>query len=118
MGKGQKELARLKALQKSAEQIEFERKIRLQRIKVEKICFERELAFKQHELDSEEIIETIVPDNGQLVSGFKDNVKPPFLILNDIDKIKQALSEKDEIINELEAKNVRETTGTEGKTSN
>ena len=103
---------------KSKEQKAFERKIQKQRYGIDIQCIDREIKFKKEQLDNNVIIETrminqIPGQPGIIIDGYKDHIKPAFLIENEIDKLEQRKKEFNELIESIkkaEEEDARETT--------
>ena len=82
-----------------------EKRITKEREKVELRCLEREIGFKAKQLEKG-IIETRFVNQlpGQpalIIEGFEGQLKPKFLIENDIDRLNQRLKEAKNRIKEL-----------------
>ena len=86
---------------KSKEQIDYERKITKQRLSTDVNCLKRELIYKELEVSSGNIMEKNESKFYMSTTVAADDIKPRFIIENEIDIIKQKLSEIRDRINEI-----------------
>lgn len=99
------------------EQLAFDRKQTKLRKQSQLRSIERTIKFKQDQIDSKNIVETqsihYIPDGTAVrVDGYKDNLKPEFVLINEIDNLNtQAEGIKDQLKNIEELEN-------DGNTSN
>lgn len=95
-----------------------QRQISKERYEKEIIFFEREIKFKQDQIDSKNIVETrmvnIIPGQPAIiVDGYKDGCKPEFMIQNEIDQKNQQIKERKkhlEDIKKIEEENATKPT--------
>lgn len=100
------------------EQIEYERKIRKERLEVEIGCIQRDMAYKQNQVDTGLITETRainqIPGNPAIIlDGYSDGLKPKHILENEIEQHKLRIKEKEEQIaniKKLEEENATEPT--------
>jgi len=103
---------------KSKEQTEYDRRVTKQRLAVEIECVGREIQFKEDELKNG-IVETRALNQlpGQpaiIIDGFKDNVKPSFLIENDLSRLRQNIIEITERMDQIDKSEKEEIDKEEG----
>lgn len=98
MGKAQRALMkRQKKLgqeKKSKEQLEYERKVTLERAETDIRCLEREKKFKESELQEGAIIEKNESTYLSMSTFPQDEIKPKFIVENELDIINQKIKEK------------------------
>jgi len=124
MGKGSKQVKNyVKSKQEDAKlkkaQVEFDRKRTKQINAVRIVNINRDILFKQNQVDTGEIVETRsihrLPDGtATIVDGYIDHLKPKHILQNEIDEAKNKVEFYEEQIKQIEQieeeENARETT--------
>lgn len=100
----------------SKEQIAYERWVNKGRYQTDIENLEREIKFKENQLqnDIEETFETIITEEGRTItrSGYKNYLKPRFLIENELAIIRQKKAEKEKLLQNLKEQEEKDVDST------
>jgi len=93
------------APQKSKEQIKYERKLRTEDLNTDITCMQRDIDYKRDQIkngiEETRVINRIPGQPAIIIEGYKNHLKPPHLLENEIDQLNKQIKRNNEQINTM-----------------